>query len=340
MSRKTLSILSLSVALSTVPISASAEDFSDLFVFGDSLTDTGNISILTAPHFQPVPFGGLRPTLAYENGRLTNGPVWVEYLADNLGLTAFPSFGGGTNFAIGGARTGAEGSIPGVPSVKDQIAVLQSAVGGNIPNDALYAIWGGGNNILDASLIKQTGDDAGATTSLTQSVADIVASIETLNNGGAKNIVVINAADLGKAPAATRGPVGLDQASTAVSIEFNTLLDQALSSFRNDPTLNLIEINSFEYLLSVLDFPENFGITNVTDPCVDLASVCSNPSEFFFYDGIHPSAIVHETFGQFVTTQVQNATEPIPEPLTILGVGTAVAFGAGFKGKLGKAKIK
>ncbi|WP_412093201.1 PEP-CTERM sorting domain-containing protein [Crocosphaera watsonii WH 8501] len=31
---------------------------------------------------------------------------------------------------------------------------------------------------------------------------------------------------------------------------------------------------------------------------------------------------------------------PIPEPLTILGAGTAIAFGAGFKRKLAKAKKK
>ncbi|WP_048753665.1 PEP-CTERM sorting domain-containing protein, partial [Crocosphaera watsonii] len=30
----------------------------------------------------------------------------------------------------------------------------------------------------------------------------------------------------------------------------------------------------------------------------------------------------------------------VPEPLTILGAGTAIAFGVGFKRKLGKAKKK
>ena len=37
---------------------------------------------------------------------------------------------------------------------------------------------------------------------------------------------------------------------------------------------------------------------------------------------------------------VVTVTQPIPEPLTILGAGTAIAFGAGFKRKLAKAKKK
>ena len=37
---------------------------------------------------------------------------------------------------------------------------------------------------------------------------------------------------------------------------------------------------------------------------------------------------------------VNTNVAPIPEPLTILGAGTAIAFGTGFKRKLGKAKKK
>src|SRR3954468_5021943 len=58
----------------------SASAFEHLVVFGDSLSDTGNA------------------------GRFSNGPVWVEYLADRLGLTLSPSQRGGSNFAVGGAR--------------------------------------------------------------------------------------------------------------------------------------------------------------------------------------------------------------------------------------------
>lgn len=40
------------------------------------------------------------------------------------------------------------------------------------------------------------------------------------------------------------------------------------------------------------------------------------------------------------STNPEIKIQPVPEPLTILGVGTAIAFGANFKSKLGKAKKK
>jgi outer membrane lipase/esterase len=67
--------------------------FSNLFIFGDSLADTGNLSLLT---------GGAVPgnTQPYDNGRFSNGPLWVETLASGMGLganVAAPSIAGGNN---------------------------------------------------------------------------------------------------------------------------------------------------------------------------------------------------------------------------------------------------
>jgi phospholipase/lecithinase/hemolysin len=65
----------------------------DLFVFGDSLSDIGNLFEKTA---------GLVPSSSrYFEGRFSNGPLAVEILAEALGLPSSRS----TNFAIGGART-------------------------------------------------------------------------------------------------------------------------------------------------------------------------------------------------------------------------------------------
>ena len=51
---------------------ARAALYTGLYAFGDSLTDTGNTSLAS---------GGASPGPAYFNGRYSNGPVWVEYLA-------------------------------------------------------------------------------------------------------------------------------------------------------------------------------------------------------------------------------------------------------------------
>ena len=52
----------------------SAAPFNEIVVFGDSLSDNGNLVLIEG---QPVP----DPELYWE-GRLSNGPVWVEYLTN------------------------------------------------------------------------------------------------------------------------------------------------------------------------------------------------------------------------------------------------------------------
>ncbi|MEM8864947.1 MAG: hypothetical protein AAGF31_05310, partial [Planctomycetota bacterium] len=94
--------------------SAVAGPYTDLYVFGDSLSDVGNTSYWTSESF----FEGLAPDTpgnAYFDGRFTNGQVWTEWVAEGLGFaplepdtpaaTSNPSGPGGNNFAYGGAYT-------------------------------------------------------------------------------------------------------------------------------------------------------------------------------------------------------------------------------------------
>src|SRR5699024_3470894 len=78
---------------------ASMVSYSQLYVFGDSLSDVGNIYELT-DHNVPV-------SPPYAQGRFTNGKVWVQYLAEDLGLgPVTASLNGGNDFAYGAAQTG------------------------------------------------------------------------------------------------------------------------------------------------------------------------------------------------------------------------------------------
>src|SRR3954468_4438171 len=86
--------LCASVALADRALGA----YSQIVVFGDSLSDTGNVNNQTF---------GISPGSGYYEGRFSNGPVWVEGLATNLGVAA-PTYsrGGGRDYAYGGAHTG------------------------------------------------------------------------------------------------------------------------------------------------------------------------------------------------------------------------------------------
>src|SRR4051812_45257100 len=88
-------------------------EFGRLIVFGDSLSDIGNA------------------------GRFSNGPVWVETLARELGLELRPSSAGGSNYAIGGARA------------SDLRLQLHEFLGQPQPalGRALIIVYGGGNDL-------------------------------------------------------------------------------------------------------------------------------------------------------------------------------------------------
>ena len=84
---------------------------------------------------------------------------------------------------------------------------------------------------------------------------------------------------------------------------------------------------------------EQFGISfdNVTDACFKATTftVCNNPNQYLFWDGTHPTAQGHELIAEaaFQSTAV-------PEPLTLLGSGVALGFGAFFRHKSSKVKPK
>ena len=76
--------------------SKSTGSYSQIVVFGASLSDNGNaVSI--------VP--GLFPGAPYYPGRASNGLLWIDLVAEELGNSVNPFVNGGTNYAVGGART-------------------------------------------------------------------------------------------------------------------------------------------------------------------------------------------------------------------------------------------
>lgn len=90
--------------------------FSQLVVFGDSLSDTGTNAVLfdrlaagarTSVPLTPTDLG---PSSPYRSDRYSNGPVWVEPFAHAFALSARASLLGGSNYAHGGARVGPDGA--------------------------------------------------------------------------------------------------------------------------------------------------------------------------------------------------------------------------------------
>ena len=119
---------------------AAATDFSKVVVFGDSLSDSGNISLATAP--------GIQPPLRFTTNP---GHVAIENVASKLGQTLNPSLAGGSDYAWGGAGvlTNSPGTPAAVPTLTSQVNGYLA--GGAVDGKALYSIWGGANDIFYAA---------------------------------------------------------------------------------------------------------------------------------------------------------------------------------------------
>ena len=86
--------------------------FSSLWVLGDSLSDSGNLFTVS---------GGTAPDPDYyDDGRFQNGPNYADLLWQELGFSGelVPSYQGGTNYAVGGARSLAGDGFDGERGVR------------------------------------------------------------------------------------------------------------------------------------------------------------------------------------------------------------------------------
>lgn len=144
---------------------AAATDFSKVIVFGDSLSDNGNISLATAP--------GIQPPLRFTTNP---GHVAIENVASKLGLALSPSLAGGSDYAWGGAGvlTNSPGTPSAVPTLTSQVNGYLA--GGTVDGNALYSIWGGANDIFYAAT--SAGAGAVAQQLIAQTIAAQVAAAQ------------------------------------------------------------------------------------------------------------------------------------------------------------------
>jgi phospholipase/lecithinase/hemolysin len=104
---------------------------------------------------------------------------------------------------------------------------------------------------------------------------------------------------------------------TLLSSEFNTALENQLNMLATaKPQLDIELFQLDDALNSLIADPTGSGFTNVTQPCLSGAAVCSDPSTYLFWDNLHPTTRTHEILAQ----QLYNvAHDPVPAPMPFLG---------------------
>lgn len=277
-----------------------------LVVFGTSLSDPGNAFALTHATTTP-PYATLDmflvPSASYARGgqHFSNGPTWIERLAQHLGLerrahAAFRSADPhAANFAIATSRALDNGTNP---TFALQVAAFLGRTSGTSSSDALYVVEMGGNDVRDAVIIALTGGNAAA--HLTSAVDAIGDGIAALYAAGARKVFVWNSPNIALTPAIgildAIVPVDVRTLAATLALFFNATLQAELATLAALPGIQIVEFDAFQTLSAFVAAPGLFGLSVVDAPCVtpNLAPFhCGNPDEYLFWDGVHPTRVVH-----------------------------------------------
>jgi outer membrane lipase/esterase len=256
---------------------ASASTYDNLYVFGDSYCDVGNIYAAT---------GGAVPGFPYYNGRFSNGPIWLDHVAGFLNVPLTPSLMGGTDYAFGGAWVTASQPITGgvIPSVPQQVELYLAQHSGRADPNALYVIEGGGNDIL--------GTTSGSPDALALQIAAGIAESELLlRRAGARHFVIPNLFNVGLLPAAA----GNAAFAAAASAETNKYVKEALAGEELMQDVHILRMDVFSLMSAVGTDPTHFGFADIADPCLTTV-LCADPDHTLFWDTHHPTEFGHAFF--------------------------------------------
>jgi phospholipase/lecithinase/hemolysin len=295
--RRTIPVLFL------LPAWAFAQGSGGLFIFGDSLSDSGNFfhqtgDTVKAP-FQPI------PDAPYSIGghHFSNGATWVEQLAEILDLdpSAHPAVinpGQFTNYAFGRARARSGAPVFPLFDLSTQVNLFLSDFAGNAPTDATYIFFIGTNDARDAFAA------GGDPTIVAESVSAIGANIAALFTGGARKFVVLNVPNLGITPAVSALPDPIPLFATLFTAGYNGALSATLDAV--EPLVlsgggQIIRVDIFSILNAVVaDDGAAAGLSNVKDACLTFGIkggfMCEDPDGYLFWDGGHPTRAGHAVF--------------------------------------------
>ncbi|MDI9819104.1 MULTISPECIES: GDSL family lysophospholipase PlaA [unclassified Legionella] len=275
---------------------AAAKPLHNIVVFGDSLSDNGNLYEYLHQKLPQSP--------PYHEGRFTNGPVWIERLTELY----FPTKGSEhlLDYAFGGA---------GIAEDQDDLFTLKKEIDtyflvhqDKVDEDSLFVIWIGANNYLGIP------DDIEGTVSNTN--AGIRDGIRRLVDAGAKHIMVLNLPDLGQTPLARE--FNAQAALTHFSTRHNEVLAENVNALKHAyPDVQWLYFDVHQTLNNLVVEPEKYGFTNITETCYE--AMVEKPSKhsvlrmaasikagaepslcqgYLFFDPVHPTVLAHQIMAE------------------------------------------
>ena len=289
----------LALAAIAQAVFADPIDFTQSYFIGDSLSDSGYFTTVS-------PFSYLIPE---NRGRFTTYPGgnWTDYFAQYYGTsnkTRYPVLNNpdpGTNYANAGMGVAADtgNSRTGALNISQEVNQLiddtEARTGSRqLDPNAIYSVWAGPGEMIP--LLRQ----AATPDQLIARVPVQVQAIKTLQDVGARYIIVPNTSDVGLTPGFRR--FGWSEEGTETSGRWSKALYQSL----NEAGVHYIPDDARGGIQEIVQNPELFGIRNTTDPaCGSLtfwAFSCGPESfvtpaaatTYMWSDWWHPTSGVYE----------------------------------------------
>lgn len=309
-------ITSIAVSIAGIAIqsnqayAATFGSISQIYAYGDSYSDNGaSFEISTEAVNAGVPdsviLPGDPPSELYDpEGRWTNGSTSVEVLADNLQV-------GLTDYAVGGAKSGDGNYYSWLDSFQNtgvfgQIEQFEAETSGQAADeDALHFIFASANDLFEYADFGLPGT---VEELATQTVDNMVESVSSLADSGAKQFLVVNSSDLDILPGVIE--FGQVEEATLFTDTVNKLLPQKLQTLSQQ--LDGVEIALYDHVAisdEIRSNPQDFGLTNLNEPCqavFPVEPVCAAPDQFYFWDEYHPTRRVHQIIGEDMAQFVAN----------------------------------
>ena len=303
--RYTLTTLFASIALlSATAFSENEEDspFSEIIVFGDSYSDTGNFYRST---------NGAFPDKPYFQGRASNGILWIEYLATSLDLKLSPK----NQYAYLGAESGVgnfnnQSLSNRFPGFHQQIdSFLTDHQEQPVDSAALFVIWVGS---YDFYSWLATGSKAPSQV-VEDGITNIITGLTALVDSGARHVLIVNLPDLSSLPLGLTLDPEISELLSSSVVAFNSLLDDAIVAIAQLQQIRFTRVDAFSIINTIIENDEAFGFENAHESAIESAQTGSTDA-FLFWDSTHLTTEGHEILADFALQALIESYSPYDGP--------------------------
>jgi len=274
---------------SSSQITVPAGNISNIIVFGDSLSDNGNVFAASNNTY---------PSPPYYNGRWSNGPTWVEYVANAANASLY-------NYAFGGSEACNTFKHNGTvrPNLADQIDLFRNNANSSSLNTAndLYVVWIGANDYFNAAT--SPGQlFSGFPPKVVECVSNGINTI--LNDFQPKRLLVLDIPPLGATPVARNYSEAAQWFGNQITEWHNSELKKAVQKIQqNNQNTSFTLVDTPKIFNNATANAQQYNIADTTDSCfvANETNVCSDPNSYLFWDEVHPTTHTHKILASLIT---------------------------------------